>query len=45
MISEYYEMKLKSSTIFTGIYLIPYDIVHLVSARHRVSLVAYIWLV
>jgi len=26
-------MKLKSATIFTGIYLIHYDIVHLVSAR------------
>ena len=31
-------MKLKSATIFTAIYLIHYDIVHLASARHRVSL-------
>ena len=30
-------MKLKSATIFTGIYLIQYDIVHLTSVRHRVS--------
>jgi len=30
-------MKLKSAAIFTGIYLICYDIVHLASARHRVS--------
>jgi len=29
-------MKLKSATIFTGIYHIHYDIVHLVSAHHRV---------
>jgi len=29
-------MKLKSAAIFTGIYLIRYDIVHLASARHRV---------
>ena len=32
-----YEMKLKSAAIFTGIYLIRYDIVHLASARDRVS--------
>jgi len=30
-------MKLKSMAIFTGIYLIRYDIVHLASACHRVS--------
>jgi len=30
-------MKLESATIFTGIYPIHYDIVHLVSMRHRVS--------
>ena len=30
-------MKLKSATIFTGIYHIHYDIVHLSSVRHRVS--------
>ena len=32
-----YEMKLKSATIFTGIYVIHYDIVHLASVRNRVS--------
>ena len=30
-------MKWKSATIFTGIYHIHYDIVHLSSVRHRVS--------
>ena len=30
-------MKLKCEAKFTGIYLIRYDIVHLVSAGHRVS--------
>jgi len=30
-------MKLKSPAIFTGIYLIHYDIVYLVSARYIVS--------
>jgi len=30
-------MKLKRATIFTGIYLIHYDIYHLASVRHRVS--------
>jgi len=30
-------MKLKRATIFTGIYIIHYDIVHLASVRHRVT--------
>jgi len=34
-------MKLKSTTLFTGIYLIHYDIVHLASVRHRVSFSIY----
>jgi len=36
-LSVKYEMKWKSATIFTGIYLIHCDIVHLASVRHRVS--------